>query len=67
MVHIIQLSCLCHCPRPFPPPVFDCFGYLQYANMGGEGLRDLVMYSDRPRIDTDVAVPNKASEWSFLS
>jgi len=27
-------------PRPFPPPVFD---YLQFANMEGEGLGDLVM------------------------
>ena len=26
-------------PRPFPPPVFD---RLQYANMKGEGLGDLV-------------------------
>jgi len=26
-------------PRPFPPPVFD---RLQYANMEGEGLGDLV-------------------------
>jgi len=30
-------------PRPFPPPVFY---HLQYANMEGEGLRDLVMCGD---------------------
>jgi len=29
-------------PRPFPPPVFD---RLQYANMEGEGLGDLVTCS----------------------
>jgi len=29
-------------PGPFPPPVFD---HLQYANMEGEGLEDLVMCS----------------------
>ena len=30
-------------PRPFPPPAFD---HLQYANMEGEGLEDLVTCSD---------------------
>ena len=30
-------------PRPFPPPVFD---RLQYVNMEGEGLGDLVTCSD---------------------
>jgi len=30
-------------PRPFPPPVFD---HLQYANMEGEGLGDLIMCGD---------------------
>jgi len=30
-------------PQPFPPPVFD---HLQYANMEGEGLGDLVMCGD---------------------
>jgi len=29
--------------RPFPPPVFD---HLQYANIEGEGLEDLVKCSD---------------------
>ena len=30
-------------PRPFPPPVFD---HVQYANMVGEGLGDLVTCDD---------------------
>ena len=29
--------------RPFPPPVFD---HLQYANVEGEGLEDLIKCSD---------------------
>ena len=39
-------------PRPLPPPVFD---HLQYANMEGEGLGDLVNTGTiirRQRVDT---------------
>jgi len=43
-------------PRPFPPPVFDC---LQYTNMEGEGLGDLITSGDvnRQKVTTQGVVP----------
>ena len=44
-------------PRPFPPPVRK---YLQYTDMVGEGLGDLVMCG-ATSVDRRGVVPNKES------